>query len=286
MKKILLPLLLMIATASVAQNNNSFAVHFNLDKYNLTTDAIIVLDNFIAAIKTGAKIKLYGHTDIMAGYEYNDALSLKRTHAVKNYLVKKGFAAGNIIEAKGFGKRRPLNSNHGELEMYENRRVEIIVEGNEPTGKKIVPVKENKKATEDRSLTERIKDTQTTAGKNIVLQNLNFYGGTHVIIPQSLPVLIELADIMKKNPTLEIAIEGHICCQDGKGDGFDYDTRTWNLSENRAKEICKYLNRNGIESSRLQFKGFGHQYPLTAFPEKTEEERVKNRRVEIRIIKK
>ena len=284
MKKTLLSYCLLIFIhCSQAQ---SFNVHFDLDKYNLTTDATTVLDNFIAASKTGAKIKLYGHCDIMAGYQYNDALSLKRTHAVKNYLVKKGFDAVNIIEEKGFGKRRPLNSNHGELEMYQNRRVEIVVEGREEPEEETVTIKEDNKITKDKSLTEQIKDTQTTAGKSIVLKNLNFYGGTHVIIPQSLPVLIELLDIMKKNPTLEIAVEGHICCQDGDADGYDIGTHTQNLSENRAKEICNYLNQNGIASARLQYKGFGHQKPLTPFPEKTEIERSNNRRVEIKILKK
>lgn len=283
MKKILLPLLLLIGTVSNAQTS-SFAVHFDLDKFNLTADATASLDSFITAHAKNINIKLYGHTDIMAGYEYNDALSLKRTHAVKNYLVAKGFNADDIIEEKGFGKRRPLNRNHGETEMYLNRRVEIMVEG------EMELVEENNVAdsvvTTGQSLTEKIADTQTKAGTNIVLKNMNFYGGTHVIIPESLPVLMELVDVMKKNPTLEIAVEGHICCQDGNGDGFDIGTRTVNLSENRAREICLYLSKNGIASARLKYKGFGHQQPLTPYPEKTEAERQNNRRVEIKILKK
>ncbi|MBL0358916.1 MAG: OmpA family protein [Chitinophagaceae bacterium] len=284
MKKLLLPALLLIFMTGHAQNNNSFAVHFDLDKFNLTTDAATSLDSFVAAKKTDVKIKLYGHTDIMAGYEYNDALSLKRTHAVKNYLVSKGFSADNIIEEKGFGKRRPLNRNHGEIEMYMNRRVEIVVEGEAAASEEIN--NEQIKVEAAKSLTEQIKDTQTTVGSSIVLKNMNFYGGTHVIIPESMPVLMELVEIMKKNPSLEIAVEGHICCQEGTADGFDIGTRTVNLSENRAREICLYLSKNGIASARLKYKGFGHQFPLTPYPEKTEEERKNNRRVEIKILKK
>lgn len=283
MKKILLPLLLLIVTVSNAQTK-SFAVHFDLDKFNLTADATTSLDSFITAHAKNIKIKLYGHTDIMAGYEYNDALSLKRTHTVKNYLVAKGFNAADIIEEKGFGKRRPLNRNHGETEMYLNRRVEIMVEG------EMEVVEENDTeesvVTTGQSLTEKIADTQTKAGTNIVLKNMNFYGGTHVIIPESLPVLMELVEVMKKNPSLEIAVEGHICCQEGDADGFDIGTRTVNLSENRAREICLYLSKNGIASARLKYKGFGHQQPLTPYPEKTEAERQNNRRVEIKILKK
>jgi outer membrane protein OmpA-like peptidoglycan-associated protein len=223
----------------------------------------------------------------MAGYEYNDALSLKRTHAVKNYLVSKGFNAANIIEEKGFGKRRPLNRNHGETEMYMNRRVEIMVEGEEDEAIKNEEVKsEGIKMVTDKSLVEKLAETQTTVGTNIVLKNLNFYGGTHVIIPESLPILMELVEVMKKNPELEIAVEGHICCEEGNIDGYDIGTRTVNLSENRAREICLYLSKNGIASARLKYKGFGHQFPLTPYPEKTEEERRNNRRVEIKILKK
>ena len=208
-------------------------------------------------------------------------MSLKRTHAVKNYLVQKGFKAENIIEEKGYGKRRPLNRNHGEWEMYMNRRVEITMEGDAVAAAK-TPCDEK----EEKTLTEEIEDTTTQTGSNIVLKNMNFYGGTHVIIPESLPVLIELVKVMKKNPKLEIAVEGHICCQDGTGDGLDMGTRTMNLSENRAREICFYLSKNGIASARLKYKGFGHSSPLTPYPEKTEEERVQNRRVEIKILKK
>lgn len=282
MKKILLPLSLMATIISHAQNNQSFAVHFDTDKFNLTADATTSLDSFIAVNTTGIKIKLYGHTDIMADYAYNDALSLKRTHAVKNYLVQKGFDAANIIEEKGFGKRRPLNRNHGELEMYMNRRVDITVEGTNSLVTTKTPCDEK----EERSLTEEMEDSTTQAGANIVLRNMNFYGGTHVIIPESLPVLMELVNVMKKNPKLEIAVEGHICCQDGPGDGIDMGTRTANLSVNRAREICAYLSKNGIASARLQYIGFGHSAPLTPYPEKTEEERVQNRRVEIKVVKK
>lgn len=282
MKKVLLPLLLMATTISQAQNNHSFAVHFDTDKFNLTADATSSLDSFIALNKTGIKIKLYGHTDIMADYDYNDVLSVKRTHAVKNYLVQKGFDAASIIEEKGFGKRRPLNRNHGELEMYMNRRVEITVEGDNTVVSTKTPCDEKN----EKTLAEEMEDTATQAGSNIVLKNMNFYGGTHVIIPESLPVLMELVKVMKKNPQLEIAVEGHICCQDGPGDGLDMGTRTANLSVNRAREICAYLSKNGIASARLQYKGFGHSVPLTPYPEKTEEERVQNRRVEIKILKK
>jgi len=283
MKKVVLSFLLVANFACYAQNHHSFAVHFDLDKFNLTSDATASLDSFVTLNNSSTKIKLYGHTDIMAGYDYNDALSLKRTNAVKNYLVQKGFTENNIVEERGFGKRRPLNRNHGEWEMYLNRRVDVMIEGSDDI------VKETKSPCPEvpfKSLTEEVEDTATKAGKNIVLKNMNFYGGTHTLLPESMPTLMELIKIMKKNPKLEIAVEGHICCQQGNGDGMDIGTRTLNLSENRAREICLYLNKNGVATARLQYKGFGHSMPLHAYPETTEEQRMMNRRVEIKILKK
>jgi len=90
---------------------------------------------------------------------------------------------------------------------------------------------------------------------------------------------------MAENPTLEIEIHGHICCMAGPEDGLDIDTKTEDLSVNRARAIYEYLIKNGIEPQRLKYKGFGHSRPLI-YPEDTEERRTTNRRVEIKIVKK
>jgi hypothetical protein len=56
---------------------------------------------------------------------------------------------------------------------------------------------------------------------------------------------------MKENPTLEILIGGHVCC-------FN-DMR---LSVLRAKTIYDYLVENGIDKSRMKYKGYGLSKPL------------------------
>ena len=68
-------------------------------------------------------------------------------------------------------------------------------------------------------------------------------------------------------------------------DKKDEDNSGW-LSETRAKAVADYLIEKGIPASRLKHKGFGNLKPLVPFPEKNESDRVKNRRVEIRIISK
>jgi outer membrane protein OmpA-like peptidoglycan-associated protein len=90
---------------------------------------------------------------------------------------------------------------------------------------------------------------------------------------------------MQKNPTLEIEIRGHICCKLHSEDGMDIDTRTYSLSLNRAKHIRDQLVEAGISTERMKYIGFAGTKPLIE-PELTADDRNRNRRVEIKILKK
>ena len=133
------------------------------------------------------------------------------------------------------------------------------------------------------------KDTATLAisnievGKSFVLENMNFYGGRHVLLPKSNKTLKLLLNTLKANPALEIEIQGHICCE-RTGDGMDIDTHTLDLSVNRAKAIYDYLVKSGIDPSRLSYRGFGSSRKLVL--EFTEADRTTNRRVEVKVLKK
>jgi outer membrane protein OmpA-like peptidoglycan-associated protein len=91
---------------------------------------------------------------------------------------------------------------------------------------------------------------------------------------------------LKDHPTYKIELDGHVCCQPewDLTDALDFDSGDNHLSLNRAKAVYDYLVRNGIDASRLSYKGFGGRFHLV--PENTEEDALKNRRVEIRIIGK
>jgi outer membrane protein OmpA-like peptidoglycan-associated protein len=88
---------------------------------------------------------------------------------------------------------------------------------------------------------------------------------------------------MRRFPTLTIAIEGHICCIRGDGD-VTTTKGIPNLSQARAREVYNYLVANGISPKRLSYVGFGHRFPIFPFPEKDDDEKKANRRVEIRIV--
>jgi outer membrane protein OmpA-like peptidoglycan-associated protein len=84
---------------------------------------------------------------------------------------------------------------------------------------------------------------------------------------------------LKGNRDLKIELQGHICCQPFPGDGQDNDTGLSNLSEARARAVYDYLIQNGIEPTRLRFKGMGNFFPKVQL-EMTEADRIANRRVE------
>jgi hypothetical protein len=95
-----------------------------------------------------------------------------------------------------------------------------------------------------------------------------------------------LLGTLKANPAIKIRILGHVCCG---GNNPDYNGVVWGpkntkISEARARAVSDYLLEIGIESDRLKYLGMSFKYPRV-FPENSEEDRVKNRRVTLRYCK-
>ena len=291
MKTFLSLLLLLGCSTLFAQKQTQFTVNFDFNRYKIKPAAAAILDSFVTAIgstKASFTIELYGHCDSVGSNEYNDALSVKRMEAVKDYLAAKNIQSSAIVKEEGLGKRQPLNNNASDHDRYLNRRVVVTVITIEPPVV-VVPEKPVEQIIEkpvEKTITAIVADTATKVGSKIALKNLHFIGGRHYLMPSSAPVLKELLAVMNDNPKLEISIEGHVCCLPDKNDGVDFDYGTLNLSEMRAKTVYDYLVRSGIAPKRLSYKGFGHQVPIYPYPEKSIEEMEANRRVEINIVNK
>ena len=261
-----------------AQKRTEIIIHFDFNKAVIRPIDKRLLDSLVATFPLEAKnikIEIYGHCDSRGTDGYNDTLSLERVKSAKKYLLARGVGLSSITKEKGYGSQRPdatvRNSNYEII----NRRVELII-----------TTSEGEIASAEKSLSKIISDTATRAGTNIVIKNLNFIGGTHHLLNSSLPILQDLLNALKNNENLLIQIEGHICCLPGDEDGYDDDLGTKNLSEERAKEIYTYLVNNHIAAERLSYKGYGHKRPIFSYPEKTKQQEMMNRRVEIKIIKK
>ena len=93
---------------------------------------------------------------------------------------------------------------------------------------------------------------------------------------EAYPMLDEAVSILKKNPELNVEVDGHT---DNIGPA-EYNIK---LSERRAKSIMEYFVDKGVEAERLTTKGFGLTMP--AVSNDTKEGRAKNRRVTLTPVK-
>ncbi|MEM6964404.1 MAG: OmpA family protein [Bacteroidota bacterium] len=117
------------------------------------------------------------------------------------------------------------------------------------------------------SKTYQIKGTVAS----IVMDNIYFETDKYDILPESYQELDKLVNIMKKNASMTIDIQGHT---DSDGSA-DYNLK---LSKNRANAVQQYLVQQGIDASRLTNQGRGLSQPVAE--NTTSEGKQKNRRVE------
>lgn len=107
---------------------------------------------------------------------------------------------------------------------------------------------------------------------SVRLKNIQFPVNSFELLPVSKIELDKLVELMKDNPTLHIQINGHT-------DNTGSNEINLALSKNRAKAVAQYLVDNGIEVTRLTYKGFGATQPVAT--NLTEEGKALNRRTEI-----
>jgi len=111
---------------------NMSDVLFDTAKYTLRPGArekLARVSGILLAHPT-LKIEVEGHTDSVGGEEYNQRLSEQRAAAVRDYLVQNSIPVNNVT-AVGFGKTRPVASNDNAAGRQQNRRVELVVSGEE-----------------------------------------------------------------------------------------------------------------------------------------------------------
>ena len=60
-------------------------------------------------------------------------------------------------------------------------------------------------------------------------------------MPESKPVLNQLAQTLKQRTDFKFSIQGHVCCTENSRDAVDRRTKQRNLSLARAKYIYDYL---------------------------------------------
>lgn len=132
-------------------------------------------------------------------------------------------------------------------------------------------------------ITEIVKEPVTikeftkkiTPGQVIRLDELYFQADNATLNKNSYKVLDEVFTFLTKNKSVKIEIGGHT-------NGVPSVEYCNKLSNERAKAVASYLTGKGISKTRITYKGYGKRYPLAS--DKTMEGRMKNQRVEIKIL--
>jgi chemotaxis protein MotB len=107
---------------------------------------------------------------------------------------------------------------------------------------------------------------------------LLFPSGSIIIDEKGKQALSQLADVLKQQPEINIAVEGHTDSQKITNLGQIKDN--WDLSVLRSTSVVRYLTEvSKVESVRMTATGKGEFQPLDA--NTTTEGRSKNRRIEI-----
>ncbi|KFF00789.1 hypothetical protein IX39_09255 [Chryseobacterium formosense] len=252
------------------------SIYFANNSSELSSDSKIKLDS-LAKLNTKLTFRIFGNANPLGNEILNKSLSENRAKNVTNYLKIRIGKNIHLASSIGLGISKQINDNSSEDLLAKNRRVDIFIERFFDKGEKIS--RNAYPSFFDMKIAYmKVKDTFS-------LPNVNFIGGRHVWLSKGNRRLFMLYEILKKNPTLEVELQGHICCDYENFDGEDLDLKTFNLSFTRADAIRSFLIKMGIEPHRIKAEGLGHLNPVV-YPEETEEDRTKNRRVELVLIKK
>ena len=103
---------------------------FDFDKSVLKPEGRAKLDDLTSKM-SGLNLEVIiavGHTDSVGTDSYNQRLSIRRSEAVKAYLVSKGVEK-NRVYTEGKGEKQPVADNKTTEGRAKNRRVEIEVVG-------------------------------------------------------------------------------------------------------------------------------------------------------------
>ncbi len=119
---------IVISDPDTYEYGGELEINFDFGKYDIRTDAAVILDEFVIFLKENPQIivELSSHTDAVGSDENNLILSQNRAESTVAYLVSKGIEPERL-KAKGYGEQKLKVDTQQANE--ENRRSEFRVIG-------------------------------------------------------------------------------------------------------------------------------------------------------------
>ena len=109
---------------------------------------------------------------------------------------------------------------------------------------------------------------------SLILNNITFASNSADLSPNSLLELDRVIEFMNLNPGVEIEVSAH-------SDDVGADAYNLQLSQRRASSVKDHLVKSEIQNTRIASVGYGETRPIA--PNDTDENRARNRRVELKI---
>ena len=103
-------------------------IYFDFDKTTLKKESYPELNKVVDFLKVNpnVEVEIAGHTDNKGSDDYNVNLSQGRSQAVVDYIISQGINDFRL-SAKGYGERKPIDTNDSDTGRATNRRVEFTV---------------------------------------------------------------------------------------------------------------------------------------------------------------
>lgn len=173
--------------------------------------------------------------------------------------------------------RVPVNEESGEYVAVVNVEHEDVVMTIEKEGHAFEAHVYTKESAEESNGVAELKSEvkEIEVGEPYTINDIFYSTNSAAIDEKSKLILNQFARYLNQNPKMKVEIVGHT---DNRGD----EEMNMLLSHERAFEVKKHLEDQGVEGNRLTYKGYGPTKPVA--DNSTEEGRAKNRRTEFIIV--
>ena len=214
------------------------------------------------------KIEISGHTDNSGNKNTNKQLSVKRAKFIYEFLITENIPKEQL-SFKGYGSIMPAYSNRDKTGRAANRRIEIKLLHKR---KEDFTVLAEEKQASLRDLLQSI-----TINNNIVLSDIQFQATKSELTQKAKSQLDTVVAFLQKNVTHHFSIIGYT-------DASGVEAKNITLSKKRAQKVYDYLIKNKVDKETLFYSGCGSENPIAT--NKYEWGRLKNRRIELQLLKK